>query len=342
MKNFFLLAIIALIISSCGEDPKFAGLNKYTDPAWVVNQGQFNAGSGSITYKKKGDTTLIHNAYSANNDGAELGNIIQSMILHKGNYYFAINNGASVVVAGEKYLDHKAKINGIKQPRYFASNGNSLYVSAWIDGFGGTIYQLDNTGIKDSIVIGGGPEGMIIDNDLLYVAKNGGYGLDSTVVIIDLGTKEVVKTLQVGYKPEIIAKGIDGNIYVICGGKTDWNNPENNTPGALVTIANQEITNTIPLSNGANKLAIDHKENTAYFIMDGTVKKQNLDSTSPEITSVVDIYAYSLGFDDSEGLLYVGDAKDFVSTGEVTVIDRSNQKKSTFEAGIVPGFFYFK
>ena len=65
----------------------------------------------------------------------------------------------------------------------------------------------------------------------------------------------------------------------------------------------------------------------------GDLRKTTLRVGKHEINIVVgtevvkaSTFAYALGFDESEGQLYVGDAKDFASLGEVTVIDRTGNE----------------
>ncbi|MEE9438763.1 MAG: hypothetical protein V3V14_07155 [Saprospiraceae bacterium] len=341
IKNLIFAFSFIFLFSACSDEHD--GQNKYSNPIFVVNQGKFNDGSGSLTYSERGDTTLIQHAYATNNEDLFLGNVVQSMIKHDGKYYTSINNGGRIVILGTKYLNPLNSIL-INQPRQFASNGDQIYVSSWGDtGSNGAVYEIntkDNT-LSEAIISGNGPEGMVIDNNLLYVAKGGGFGVDSVVVIIDTHSNTVVSTLTVGDNPEQIIKGNDDNIYVICNGYFDWMNPENSTDGKLVTIKDKEITNTLALSNGANRLAFDREENTIYFQMNGSIKKIDFDNSPSEIIDVATISGYALAFDDKDGQLYIGDAKDFNSMGSVSVYDREGKEVRTFDCGIIPSAFVF-
>lgn len=85
-------------------------------------------------------------------------------------------------------------------------DGKSIYVAFHL--FAGFVreYNADDFSEVTRIKVGEGPRGMDIspDGKLLCVANQGTFNPDSTVSIISTGSKEVVKTLQVGgdFEPE--------------------------------------------------------------------------------------------------------------------------------------------
>lgn len=342
MKKLFTILLGAFLISSCGDDTPDS--QKYTDGVFVVNQGIFNSGTGTLTFKANGVDTVAQDVFTSANEGAFLGNIAQSMIEHKNKKYVSINNGGKIVVLEDETLVNLGSIEGINQPRYFASNGSKLYVSSWGDtGTNGAVYEIDtddNT-LSAPVVAGNGPEGMVMDNNLLYVAKGGGFGLDSVVLIIDTDDNSIVKTLVVGHNPEQIVKDDNGDVFVICSGFTDFVDPANSTDGALVMISDQEVVKTIPIANGSNRLTIDTEMSNLYYISSTQINKFNILDDTNEVIAVGVDFAYGMGFDNSESKLYIADAKDFSSQGEVFVVNRDGGTEYQFSAGIIPGFFHF-
>jgi hypothetical protein len=345
MKNsFWILMIIVLTFGSCGDDiPEKA---TYKNGVIVVNQGAFQTGTGTLTYKDRSSATVVQDIFSKNNEGAFLGNIAQSMIEHQGKNYISINNGGKIVVTDKDDFNLLDTIGGINQSRYFAQNGDDLFASSWgVTGFSGSIFEI-NTALhqikNEAKFTSGGPEGMIFVNDQLYVAKSGGFGVDSVLLIYDMKLSSFVKSIVVGDNPELIVKDNDDNIYLICNGYTDYFEPSNSTTGRLVKIKGETIIWSYEITNGSNRLAIDADKGFLYFNMNGNVVKHDLSSELLSTTLVREGTATALGFDYQDDKLYIGDSKDFISQGEVYVYSTDDIELESFKCGIIPSYFHFQ
>src|SRR5688500_3555288 len=106
MKNFlkpviYLLPLvcITLILSSCEkdepEDDTPVVIN--TTGIFVVNEGGFNAGNSSISFLNVITNVMTNNVFESVN-GFPLGDVAQSMTLHKGKGYAVVNNSAKIEV----------------------------------------------------------------------------------------------------------------------------------------------------------------------------------------------------------------------------------------------------
>ncbi len=338
------LLFLTIVLTACGDDETSEN-PEFGRGVVVVNQGMFLSGTGTLTFKERGSMEVIQNSYSSANDGAVLGNVAQSMIEMDGKNYISINNGGKVVITNSQDFTLIDTIGGISQGRYFASNDEKLYLSSWGDtGSNGGIYELDpsTNSIADFIDTGNGPEGLIFANDLLYAAKGGGFSLDSLVLIIDPSDNSIVKSLVVGDNPQLIVKDNDNNVYVICNGFSDWMDPSNDTNGKLVKITNQEIVWSIELPNGSNNLTIDAENEFLYFVTEGNVVKQDMNSPELQTIIVKPLSAFALGFDSEDKSLYMSDAKDFSSQGQAFIFSTNDVVIDSFATGIIPGFFHFQ
>jgi len=339
------LLMLTVFFTACGDDNNDTDIPKYENGVIVVNQGLFNMGTGTLTYKDRGEEAPVQDIYSDANEGAFLGNVAQSMIEVNGKNFISINNGGQVIVTHADEFTFIEAIGGIEQGRYFATNGDKLYLTAWgATGTDGRIYELDpNTNtISAFITVGNGPEGILFANDDLYVARGGGFGRDSTVLIIDTEDNEITNTLVVGDNPQLMVKDNDENVYVICSGYTDFNDPTNNTTGRLVKISGSEIDWSIEIPNGSGNLAIDADNGFLYFVSENRVVKQSINSTTLQTTEIRPFSAFALGFDEEENQLYMSDAKDFSSQGVVYRYSTSDMLIDSFPTGIIPGYFYFQ
>ncbi|MCF6269389.1 MAG: hypothetical protein L3J41_06755 [Melioribacteraceae bacterium] len=334
-----------MIAATSCSDEVIPETPKYERGVLVVNQGNFGSGTGTLTHKENGSENVTQNIFTGANNGAFLGNIAQSMIEHDGKNYISINNGGKVVVTNNVDFTLLDTIGGIDQSRYFASNGDKLYLSAWGDtGSNGGVYEINtaSNSVANFLDIGSGPEGLIFANEMLYIANGGGFGTDSLVLILDPSDNSIVKSLVVGDKPQLMVKDNDDNVYVICNGKSDWMDPSQNTSGKLVKITNQEIAWTIDIPNGSKNLTIDAENEFLYFVTEGKVVKQDMNSMILQTKAIKEIDAYALGFDHDEKILYLSDAKGFMGQGQAYMYSTNDVEIDSFATGIGPGYFHFQ
>lgn len=346
IRSFLKLSsvIAVLFLIACGEEEiPMAELGKYESGVFIINQGKFGDGTGTVTYYNR-DTTVSQNIYQTENAGAVLGNIAQSMQVANGNVYLAINNAAKIEVANTDDFTKIATINDLSQVRYMVASEDekTLYASSWgADGVSGVLYEIDTetNQIISTLETGGGLENMVIDGSELYVTKSGGFGTDSTIIQYDLSRSVIEQEYIVGDNPVGIVKDNEDDIWVLCTGAFDFSNPDNNTPGGLYKLDGDVPTLQIELLNGANNLVIDPVGNKVYYLDSEGIKAVDLASLESSLFASGSYYA--LGFDQKDRKVYVSDAKDFSSNGEVISINLSGVQQNGFKAGIIPGGFYF-
>jgi DNA-binding beta-propeller fold protein YncE len=314
----------------------------YSKGLFVVNQGVFQSGTGTITFHNDIDT--IKDAFTAANPDKVLGNIAQSMIRFDNKYFIAINNGAKIQVVDGISFKSLGEISKIEVPRYFTATSDKLYVSAWGADFkSGAVFEINpkTLTLSNTINTGGAPENMIVIGDKLYVVISTVTDKSNKMVIIDTKTNKIINTITVRDNPSSIQVDKNGAIWVLCGGNSDWNIPALSTKGSLVRIINDKVDANYELSNGANSLVIDKNKQKLYFLMDAKVFVHDISDTSFKKQSIADGYFYTLGYHSTNDRLYMSDAGDFQSDGVVKTINLTTKTESSFKAGIIPGFFYF-
>jgi len=343
--NLFKISILSLFILtfSCTKDEN-ANVVDYSNGLFVVNEGPFGNGTGTITFQNGQDT--IQDVFGKENVGKALGNIAQAMIKFGDKYYISINNGAKIQVVNATDFKSAGEIKGIAVPRYFATDNKKLYISSWGADFNsGAVYEINpvTLTLSNPIPIGAAPENMIIQNDKLYVAVSSGTPQNNSknVVVIDTKTNKIQKTIATSDSPEAIVKDKNGDLWVICNGFTDWTNPSLNTNGALHKIKNDLVVASFTIYNGANGLVIDKNGDRLYFLMGDKVMVHDIADNAFENESVYDGYYYGIGYDVSRRRIFLADAGDFQSNGRAVFIDPDTQATGRFTTGIIPGFFYF-
>jgi YVTN family beta-propeller protein len=284
------------------------GVSSYSNGYFVTNEGNFGTGNGSISF--------------VTNEGTVENNVFASM-------------------------HHVATIEGLSSPRYMAKvSGSKAYVADW--GINGVqVIDLTTNTVSSTIPCGTGPEGIAVSNGFSYVCNVGGWGLDNTVSVIDVATDAVVTTLIVGDKPNSVQVDVNGAVWVLTGGYTeydvDWN-VVSETAGNLVKIVDNiiEATFAFTVGNHPEDLVINDAGTTLYY-SDGSWSKAvyafDIAATELPTTALINKSFYGLGC--SNGYIYGTDAVDYVQSGWSFTYSIYGTVVDSVQVGIIPGGYCF-
>jgi DNA-binding beta-propeller fold protein YncE len=305
--------------------------HNYATGVFVVNQGTFSL-PGSITWHNPETGETVADIYGSANGGALLGQFVQSLAFLDDKAYIVVNGANKIVVANATTFSFIDTIGGLALPRYLIRAGNGFaYVSQWgADGLTGSLAKVDlaTRKVVGTIPTGNGPEQMILrDDHTLLVANSGGYGVDSTVSVIDLTTGTETARLPVHAKnPCCVSQTHFGTPYylVLCSGSYLDAVPG----GRLVSLDNGTGYDLPPYGSGMASTST-----SVYACAGGSIYQ--LDASGFHLFVVQP--AYCINVSDKTGDLFCGDAKDFSTTGTVAIYHSNGQPVSTFQAGIAPG-----
>jgi YVTN family beta-propeller protein len=343
--SFLAVALIALAVS-CKKNDASTVLPLVTNGVYVLNQGNYGHNNTTFTYYDFA-TAIATTDYYKDVNQSSLGDGGSDFIVYGGKIYIVMNSSGNVTVANA----HTAKlidtvsfiIGGInKQPENIVAYGNNVFVSST----DGTVAVIDTAtlAITKEIIVGTNPAQMVVAGSNLYVSNTGAiaaftsYIYDSTLSVINLSTLTETTKIKVGMNPGALVTDNAGNVYVACAG--DYT-PANPALLAKVSIATNSVVFTADTavysmryynnllyvtpaygSTAASLRALNTTDFSAVhpsFITDGTV-----------ITA-----AYGLDIDPSNGDVYVDDARDYKSSGEVYCFDQTGKKKLSFT--VAPG-----
>ena len=349
---FYFLGLATLFnLTSCGDEPgdqKEDPKGKYETGYFVTNEGPFRDGTGTVSYVDA-DGNVTQEVYQAENDGEVLGNILQSMTIIDTTAYFMINNAEKIEVASGKTLKSIGRIDSLKQPRYMIPVGNDkAYVSQWVDGFHSMLAVIDltNNSILEQIDLQqSGAENMVMVNGKVYVANSGGFGNDSTVSIVNVAARTVLN-YAIGDNPVDVAVDKNKAVWVLTKGYTDWVNSENNRPGGLYKLENDEVTASfeLPLNSSPGHLEINKAGDKLYFLRDGKIFSHSISATSLDtipFAELAEFGFYGLGVNPKNDHVLGTSALDYKTLGDVHEYDANGNELSNFKAGLIPGGFYF-
>ncbi|HLA57755.1 MAG TPA: DUF5074 domain-containing protein [Puia sp.] len=348
-KNKLIIAacVIVTFLFSCSKDNTPAPPPvppKVTTGVFVLNQGTYGANNTMLTYYDFASGTQTTDFFK-NVNGFGLGDTGSDFIIYGGKMYIVMNVSGYVAVANgitAKFIDTISFKNaGVNRgPENIVAAGGNVFVSST----DGTVAVIDTSSlaITKFIKVGSNPAQMVVAGDILYVSNTGGFSatFDSTLSIIPLNTLTETGRIVVGINPGSITTDNAGNIYVVCTGDYATVAPRlvkiNVNASTLQSVDSTFGTIRYYNSNlfttggylGAANVGIFNTANLASvrasFITDGTVI----------------VNPYGLDIDPATGDVYVGDAKDYVSSGEVFCFDKTGKKKFSFS--VTPGISPFK
>ncbi len=343
-KLWLLIAALPFVVACEDDDDDYDDDFEFQKGVFISNEGPFQGGNGTLTFYNTQTNEVTNNVFSWVND-RPLGNVVNSVHLFDEYLYIVVNNSGVVEVVEAEDAESEGTLTGLQQPRYAQGISEDVVaVSDW-----GTssveFYNTESESKMASVNVGNGPERMLLRGNELLVANSGGFGLDSTVMVIDILSKTVLDTIFVGYNPNSMATDVDGNIWVLCGGYTDWQNSANNEIASLYKLNgnNYNVLDTFNFPSDKRPTALvsgvfgqtvyylDNNYGGEFFGMDVT---GTMLPTTPLVSGT---NGYGLAADPVLNQIYIMDPVDFASQGRVYRYNISNGNiVDTIAVGIIP------
>ncbi|MCG8311234.1 MAG: hypothetical protein MI975_27855 [Cytophagales bacterium] len=318
----------------------------------IVNEGNFGAGNGSISFYDEELQTITNNVVKTANGGSEIGSLVQSMFLYDEVGYILCNDADKIEFISEadyKYLDNPT--TNISQPRYMTAVGNKGYISCW--GAWGENYTLPDSYVAvidltsrevvDTLECGSGPEGIIVLNNKLYVANS----YETTVSVINLADNSSEK-VNFDAAPKHFAPGADGNLWVSIS--AGWSYPADKSGVQSINLTTGEKGNFVPIQNTAGSIVSDVSGEKIYILAAELYPKTGTKIyvyntiTKNLLTDALisgDNF-YGLGYNVTTDKIYVSDSKAFAGPGDIHVYDTDGTKSDDQITGVGPNGFAFK
>lgn len=339
---FFLLFVSITLFTGCHKEDPGLSQGEFENGILVVNQGLFQSGKGTLDFLHPDGVSISHEIFETANSGQILGNVAQSATFNNEFLFIAMNNSAKIVVADRKNMKFVRDISGINQPRYMVADQSHLIVSAWGDGFLGSVNVYNSTtgSLIHEITGFSGPEQMLQTAQGIFVPCSGGFGTDSRVYLINPQTAIKLDSFIVSDRPlSLVQAGND--IYLLCSGKFDWIDPSNNTPGGLWHWNGTGFSKVADLPNGVRELTYLPSNQSLYFLNGSTLGKLDLNSGGFNYSNIEAAVPNALSSVELNGVDYllIADALDYVSAGKVYFVDSQGATLRSFNTGIIPGYF---
>jgi len=352
----FILTMIAAMAVSCHKSPIRETTVDPPDPinpasyrtgTFVINEGNFNWGNSSVTFKNDSDQLVSQDIFKAVN-GRGLGDVAQSMRIFNKRGYIVVNNSNKIEVVSMTDFSSVKSISGFNAPRYIEFiDSSKAYVSNLLRDI--SVVDLNTLTVTKSIRTSNWTEGLVKYKNLVFVTCIGNYNdpsssRDAKILVIDTKSDEIIDSIQTGVEPIGIVIDKKEKMWVLCSGGYD-----NFETPTLMRInpdimAVEKVFTFSGTSVAPSRLCINKGGDTIYFLRNG-VYQMSVNAIAVPDQPVIPSggrVLYGLGIDPKNGNIFVSDAVDYVQAGYVYQYNQvSATQISKFEAGRIPGSFCF-
>ncbi len=347
IKRFTLMLLMTgLFMFGCETDPTGpAGRDKTPElsGAFILNEGNFNGGNGSLSFYSPANETIQNGVFKAVN-GADLGDVVQSMTIIDTLGFIVVNNSNKIEVISTHSWKKVTTINlpAGSSPRYLTYDEQFAYVTNL---FGNSISKinLNGYGVESSIAVGVNPEMIVLEGGTAYTA-NSGFGWNNTVSVVDLGQEQETKTIKVGDNPRTMRKVNNDELHVLCEGRWPaWGDTsDTGTNGGLYVIdmVSNTVTDSFMIVGHPSRLAYDGKD-TGYFLSGGHVVSYSTTTHTVVNDTLISGFFYGLEADPVSGNIYALDAKNYAQNGALKIYNADGVLQESYETGIIPGAVTF-
>jgi YVTN family beta-propeller protein len=340
MKKLLIFLFLPVIFSCTRLAEDIPADYTFGGGAFIVNEGNFLAGNGSVSFYSY-DSLKVFNDLFYNANSRPLGDVPNSMFINSGKAFIVVNNSGKIEVADANTLRSVGTINGLISPRNMAFiNDYKAYVtSMYSDSL--AIIDLNSNTISGYINIGCTSESITILGSRAYVSN--WIGGDK-ILVLNTMNNQVTDTITVGREPENIVIDRFYNIWVLCTG--GWNKQN---PAELIMINSR--TNAVEkrfpfpsVLNSPSCLQMDYFGQNLFFIDKGVWRMSVTDTELPSQPLIAETgaYFYRIALNPVNSDIFITDAADFTHNGNLLIYKNDGTLFAKHSAGIIPGAICFR
>ena len=337
---------------------------------YLLNEGNMGSNKATIDYLDFSKSIYIRNIYGERNPNVikELGDVGNDIQVY-GNRLYAVINCSHKVEVMDLHTCRRIGQIDIPNCRYIRFHGDKAYISSYVGPVSidpnaqlGAIFEVDTATLRVTrqVTVGYQPEEFEIIGNYLYVANSGGYrapDYDSTLSVVDLTDFRQVKKIPVCVNPHRVRKDQYNRLWIASRGDHKEVQPQlvclspiansllpvayapavsemvivgdsmyfygahwsDETMSNQITYGVFNIQNSLPFREGAGV--------GSSLITDGTEKNIKI--------------PYGIQVNPYTGDIYITDAKNYVSSGQLHCYSREGKHKWSVRTGDIPAHMCF-
>ncbi len=340
-RLFFAILSCSIFLASCSDDNSVdegdVSLGQYEDGVFVLNEGNSNPTSASISFIS--NSGVLENDVFSNVNPVQVstGSYLQSMFFDESKAFIISGQANKITIVDRYTFKFIAKVDAnFTNPRYGAVvNGKAYVTNAGADWNSASDDFLTVINLSDystsKIAIGNWCEKIIEEDGKIYI-MNGYYDSGSAISVFNPNTNAIEKVIELGFLPTSFEE--ENNILYVVG------------PGKLakINLSTNTLATSVNLPAGAKNLDIDN--NKIYFTVANAVYEMPTNATTAPTAPIFSYQSNSefgamYGFAVKDDKIYIADAGDFASNSKVYIYSLNGSLLKTVLTGVGPNGFYF-
>jgi hypothetical protein len=346
-KIGILILLLFMAISCKKHKPKPIVEELLTNGIMVLNEGLFQQNNSSLTWIDITQSTN-DNSFFETKIGRGMGDTGNDLKRYGGKIYIVVNVSSTIEVLDAstgkliKQVVMQTAAGVAKQPRSITFSGGNAFVSCY-DGFV-DVFDTTNIQLVTRIAVGKNPDQICSSGSNVYVSNSGGLDfplLDSTVSVINATSFNETAKIVVGKNPGVLAADGLGFVYVAVRGNYGSVLPKflkiNTSNNSIAFTANWNISSICPVESKLLLIAEVGATQAIwkYDLVSSTIENSNF------LSGVSITKPYNLQANPVTGLIYVSDAKNYTTTGELFEFSAGGSFLKKWNTGINPSKMLF-
>lgn len=318
---------------------------------FIVNEGNYLYGNSTLSYYDINTKEVINDIFSVAN-GIPLGDVAYSMVIRNGKGYLVVNNSGCVHVIDANTILLEKTIEGLTSPRniLFLNDNTALVSDLYARGI--SIVDLLSNKVVGRIKTGSlsMPFYQHPTENLLRIGNRiftNCWSYDNKLLVIDAESLTVIDSVEVGIQPMQMATDANGKIWVMNDGGY-FGSPFGAEKPSLMRLNAQTLEVELRLNfasqmDRVGQMATNPAGDTLYYICNHLYRMP----VNSEILAATPFISRNgrnfraLGIDQATGSIFISDASDYMSEGDVYVYKSTGEAVDTFRVGVIPTNFCF-
>jgi DNA-binding beta-propeller fold protein YncE len=325
---------LLFLLIGCKRDPTAPAdsspLQAVVNGVYVLNEGDFSDPTGARLSLYDIDRGIVfRDVFESANGGRHLGNLGDDIKLFDGKAYLVMSGSENIDVIS--LADHVL----LQSATYPGASPHDLLIDSLRDKayvtqlFSSSILvlELSTLGSMGTVQVGPNPQGMILNGDQLLVC-NSGFGSNRTISVIDATVDTVKKTLIAGDGPTEAVVAEDGKIWVACSGDA-FGSPATFGTVYVIDPSVRTVEDSLVFTENLWGAISIGSDGFAYVVgvtggsfYGGPIHRIEMATKAVTMNFIPGTF-YAMAMDEVSGDLYLADAKNFASDGEVHIFTKN-------------------